>query len=760
MSVVQIVLITAAVFVVPGTIFSWVSGLKLPWALASSIPVSFGTFGLAAWLLGQVDIRFDLTSYLLIFFCFVVLAGLWRLGFLLVDRRRQIRQQTPATAEPTEVSTSALKTHQRQGGILDPAWLLPAAGVVTGMALFLTKGMEFLGRTPGQLENIVQGWDVHWHASMVRWIMEEGIADPTRMGELRNLEDQTALYYPSGWHTGAFLAGDLANLSPIAAINVVSIVLPGIALPLSVAMIAWKMVGGKGLTAQLAAGIAAIAVVASPVLMWIGSYVGAWPYLAAIAVSGTVLALFMHVPYRPVAVFSAAVSFMGLVQLHPAAVTIVLMGLALWWLFYLVWVPASSSRAIGSSAVSATGKKILARVRDIGWLALAGLIGAGVLLPQLLSGSEETEDVSAYTAFEDISRGEAWRTSLFMETRHTDAFPDFDPTLVLWLAAIGAVALVVWRRNLWAPAFYGLSLWITANSLTPVGQPWAEWLDIIGSLHYSTAHRLVMPVALFTFAAAGVGVAVIIRLISLAPVKQWTPWTTIISVSLGLLAGWGTVRWVDTDEVMEGAEWSINAPRIDNRMVSSVDLRAFDWLAQQPGAFDGLIMGEPADGHGWMYAYNGLPSVMRHYTWPSRTEAGFVNMLYWHPPLLGVGNHGDPEQSNDVDYAAAEMGVKFYFVSPGSFWGFQEPPWQMLDGLWGTPGVTPIYLDKNVSIFAVNQEFSDAELSRMRAPGNSPEDLPPLVLNGDGEPAFHRPSKPDLGPAAPAGPVEESATRP
>ena len=94
----------------------------------------------------------------------------------------------------------------------------------------------------------------------------------------------------------------------------------------------------------------------------------------------------------------------------------------------------------------------------------------------------------------------------------------------------------------------------------------------------------------------------------------------------------------------------------------------------------------------------------------------------------------------------------------------------MIDGLWQTPGVTPVYRDQNVSIFAVNQAFTDEELLQMRAPGNSPEELPPLPVDAAGNPSFHRPTKPDEGgdnpletpgnPALDAPPVEIPATRP
>lgn len=761
-----LVLIAALVFTVPGAILGWVSGLRLPWAAAGSVPVSFGVFGLGAWVLGQLDIRYTWGTFLVFWLAVVIPAALWRGGFLLAGRKRAKTPQDLRDSDPGDPGDpDEPRPRNRQGGLLDPAWLLPAAGALTGMWLIIDRGLKFFRDVPDELENIVQGWDVHWHASMVRWFMDEGIADPTRQGELRNIESGNDMYYPSAWHVGAGLVGEAANLSPIAALNLTSVVLPGMLLPLSVAMIAWKMVGRGGLTAQLAAGLGGIAVFASPVLMWIGYYVGAWPYLAAVSASGVVIALFMHVPYRPVAAFAAMVSFLGLVQIHPSAVTIVVLVLALWWLLHLVWAPSRPADTLRG--------RVLVRLRDLGWLAVAGGVGVAVLLPQLLSGSSAGEEVSSFTAFEDVTRAESWQKAIEMQTRHTDMFADLNQTPLLWLAGLGGVALIVWRRNLWAPLFWFFSVATTANALMLFEQPWGDWLNIVGNLHYATAHRLVMPVALFTFAAAGVGLAVLIRLISLAPVRMNGTWTRVsvaVSVILGVGAGWGTAVWATRDTVVDGAEWSITAPRHDDRMVSQADIRAFDWLAEQPGAYEGTIMGEPADGHGWMYPYNGLPSIMRHYLWPDVAHESTTNMLYWHPNLLGVGNHGDPDQINNVDKAAEKMDVKFFFVSPWSFWGFQEPRFEMIDGLWTTPGVTPVYRDGNVSIFAVNQAFTDAELEQMRAPGNSPEELPPLLLDAAGDPVFHRPSKPDQGgegavetpgnPALDPAPVEIPATRP
>lgn len=787
----QAIAVAALVFTVPGLILNWVSGLKGPWAIAGSIPVTFGVYGLAAWLIGLTETPYTLGSVSVIWAILLLLALIWRAGFLAFRRREPTTAATDPAApaepgaatdtEPAGSTASGVQENEhlpgsgtaeegttatsltsgataaglrsrrwenwRRGSLLDPVWLLPAAGVLLGMWLLISRGIDLIAEMPHGMENIFQGWDVHWHASVVQFIEQEGIASATRMGELQNIETQAEMYYPTAWHAGAWIFSEVAGVSVLAAINYTAIVLAGMALPLSAAVIAWRLLHSRGLTAQIAAGLAGVAIFGSPVLFWVGHYVGAWPYLAAVAVSGIVIGMFMVVPYRPVAAFAAAMSLMGMTQLHPSSATIVVLALALWWLCYLVWAPA---RKAGSVA-GALGY----RLRDLGLLAGTGVAGVVALLPQILSGAEQTEEVAAFSAEEDITHAEAWEKSFQMMTRHTDTFPNYDATAVLVLAVIGAIALLVWRRNIWATLFYFLSVWLTANALQPFAEPWGDWLNIIGSLHYSTAHRLIMPAALFLFAAAAVGVAVLIRLLSLAPVKKWVLGSTIASVALSFLAAWGVVEY-SRHNLDEGAEWSITASRND-RMVSDVDLRAFDWLAQQPGAYDGLIMGEPADGHGWMYAYNALPSLNRHYQWPTTAPDDATNLLYWHGNLIGAGNHGDPEQRNNVDQSAEELGVNFFFLSPGNFWAFQSANLALTEGLWFAPGLTPVYQEENVAIFAVNEAFTDAELARMREPGNSPQPLPEPPLDDNGEPDFHRPSKPDLGGPDPADPSPEPA---
>ncbi|MBV7292696.1 DUF6541 family protein [Corynebacterium sp. TAE3-ERU16] len=655
----------------------------------------------------------------------------------------------PGLRSAEEVRERSRRREERwlAGSIFDPVWVLPASGVLVAFVLLTSRSLGLLRETRYGLENIFQGWDVHWHASVVRFIQETGVASPTRMGELQNTESREVLFYPTAWHAGAAIVRELTGMSPIAAINLTSIVLPALLLPLAVSVLAWRMVGNRGLTAQIAAGFAAIIVVPMPVLYWIGYYVGAWPYLASIGMAFIVLALFMSVPAAPVRAFAAALVFIGMIETHPSAATIVVLVLGLWWILDLLWRPTRRP--------TNHGERICPRIRDFLVLAATGLVATIILLPQILTGLGQSEEVKSFVASEDLTRRESWWVAIQMQTRHTEAFGVNEP--LLWAAAVGGVILILWRRNLWAPLFWFISVVVTVNSLLPFRETWWSGLATqIGSLHYNTPHRLVMPVAMFTAAAAAVALATVVRTVLLGPVRRFAVVSVPLTVVAALIGGLLLVQEAD-EEMQFVSDFAIGAAR-DGRMVDSTDLKAFRWLAKQPLAYDGTIMSNPADGSGWMYPYNGLPNVFRHYLWPTVPVTSATNRMFWNPNQLGTGNLGHPNMENEVDRAAQELNVRYIYVSPPNFWAFQEPVPEMEVELWNTPGVTPVYKDRQVSIYAVNEWFTDSELDRMRRPGNSPEPLPPLPTraeagvapanSGDGlRPYHHRPSRLLKGPA-------------
>lgn len=628
-------------------------------------------------------------------------------------------------------------------GFFSLRWILPALGAIAGMSVLICRGMWLVGHTRYGLRNIFQGWDSHWHASVVEYIDDVGIASPTRMGELQNIETGKTMYYPTAWHSGAWLVRAIGGYTPIEALNITSVVLPGILLPLTAALIAWRLVGNRGMVAQCGAALAGLGIALAPVLFWIGYYVGAWPYLASIGMCGIVIALMMSLPAAPARGFAAALAFIGTVQTHPSAATIIVLALACWWLLGALWRPARPGHKFSTS--------LKARIRDAWILFAIGGLGALILLPQILVGSSQSEEVAAVTDQAHVSRGQAWWDVIAMHTRHTDQF--LDHQLVLWLAAFGGIALLLWRRNVWAPVFWILSVAIAVNSIVPWTGWWGSTLGFIGALHYNSAHRLVMPVAIFTYAAAAVGGAIIIRLVTFGFLKRGKAITALLAAVVTLATGHWLTAYIN-QETEKSSAFAIAASRVE-RLVSTDDRRAFDWLAKQPHAYEGNILSNPAEGSGWMYAYNGLPALFNHYLFPQVDDHDATGMLYWHPNYLGVGNDDDRKMKNDADLAAEHLGVRYIYVSPPNFWADQPEHDVMTKGLPLTPGVTPVYKEGDVTIYAVNAQFTDEELTRMRQPGQSPEPLPPVETRGDAgvaesasdvdKPYYHRFTRTDEG---------------
>ncbi|WP_179948301.1 DUF6541 family protein [Corynebacterium liangguodongii] len=705
MTVTGALAIALAMFVLPGFILSWVAGAKAPVALASALPVTFGVVGFSAWFWGLTSARFNLLTFTISYLIALALAAVWRWA---TDYRRH-----PAG---TPLRQRLLREGWRAGSILDPAWILPAVGAVTGSVLFIGDRLGWLARTPHGLGNIVQGWDVQWHANVVRFILDEGIASPTRMGELQNVETYAQLLYPTGYHSAIAMFAQAAGLEPIPALNVASAILPGLALPVGMACLVFAMTQSRGLTTQIAAALSAIAIYAAPTVMWVPEYVGMWPYLFALCLSGIVIWQFCSLPARPETALPAVIGFIGILEVHPSAGTVVALAVFLYWATRLIFVPVRT------------------RLQDFALIAGPALIGGLALLPQILQGSAQAEEVAEWVAHPDDATDTPWMDVLMMHTRHAEQFfPDFNATALLWLAAGGAVALIAWRRLIWPLLFFGISAAAAVNVLEPVGGPFGAVLDAIGSFHYNTAHRLVMPVSMLTVAGAAIGVAAALRLVAAAPLAvrsgsaRWQKASISASLVLAIAAGAATTWWV-VNTAREPARAAYVGSRADTRMVNDDDRMAFDWLATQPAAWEGLTLGEPDDGYSWLYAYNGVPTAARHYLYPVGGRGSEHDLLYWHTDFLGQGLRGDASADNPVDRAARDLNVKFILVSPENFWFHVVPRYEMLKALLPGGAATPVYQRGGTVIYAVDEAFTRAEINDMRrdAVKHGSEELPRL----------------------------------
>ncbi|QYH20235.1 hypothetical protein JKI95_04785 [Corynebacterium aquatimens] len=700
-----------AFFLIPGFLVALVSGLRVPAAAAAALPVTFGVIGMSAWMWGLTSAPFNLWTYGVSVALAIGAAVLWR--YLLVKR--------PAWTAPPKVSGAELEEYVakpwwRRGFTPELSWILPALGVVAGSWMLVADRLGWLVRAPHGTYNIVQGWDVQWHANLVRFIMDTGVASPTRMGELQNIETHTQLLYPSAYHAGIALFGEAAGLDPIPALNIAQAVLPGVALPLTMACLVFAFMRSTGVTAQIAAAFAAAAIYAVPQVAWIPDYVGMWPYLFAMSLTGIVVWQFVATPRTPAGALPAALGFLGVLTAHPSAVTVVVLCVALSWL------------------TSTLVRPVRSRLVDTLWIGLPAIGGTLAFLPQIFAGSEQAEEVSGWEASEAAAKTDAWASSFFMDTRHvSEFFPNFDPTIALWLALAGALVLVFFRGQVWPVLFYLVSLAAAANSTQPLDGWVGRALAMIGNVHYNTPHRLILPVAMCVVAAAAIGVAAALRLITLAPLaarKTSTAWTAATTAaSVALAAGIGAVAAPQLHAaVIEGAQRAYVAPREDGRMVNDDDLAAFAWLASQPAAFEGTTLGDPADGHSWLYAVTGVPTVSRHYLWPAGGSGADTALGVYESDSAGEGLRGAPGAANAIDRALAGLKVKFYITSPGSFWYWQHPLNKLDTGMWTAEGTTPVYRKGQVVIFAVNEEFTAAELEALQQDalehGSEPLDSP------------------------------------
>ncbi|WP_115685279.1 DUF6541 family protein [Corynebacterium senegalense] len=709
------VFLALLVFILPGFAVSWVAGAKIPSAAAASIPVTFGLIGLSAWMWGATSAPFNWLTFAISLLLALVAAALWRWAFA----RRAMKRSGVGWRE------ALLPGDWRSTSVLDPSWLLPAAGVVAGAWMNISDKLNWLVRLPHGVGNIVQGWDSQWHANVVRFIMAEHIASPTRMGELQNLESRAPLLYPSSFHAGTALFAEAGGLEPIPALNIATAVLPGLALSVSMACLVLTVLRSRGLTAQIAAGLAPLAIYVAPPL-WIADYVGMWPYLFAACLAGTVIYLLCEVPSRHALAFPAALAFVGVLQVHPSAVTYIALPVALFWLTSLLVRPARS------------------RVSDFCWLAAPAVAGTLLFLPQALAGSTQAEEVSGWATPEDAGITEPWKAVVTLNTRHVgEFFPAFDATALLWLAGFGALVALVWRGQIWPALFYAISAAVAVNALQPFDGWVGTAVGAVGALHYNTAHRLVLPVAMMTVAGAAIGVATMIRLLCLAPLgarndsPAWARASVAVSSVVAVAAAAGTGWWAH-DRASAGAEASYSDVRVGGRMVNDNDLLAYDWLAEQPGAWEGYTMGDPADGYSWLYAYNGVPTIARHYMWPVGGAGSSTDIVYTRTDMLGAGVRGDAETDNMVDRAVEDLNIKFFLLSPDPFWWQQQPALTQLKGLWTAPGATAVYRKGSTVIFAVDEQFTESEIRAMRADAaaNGSDDLPELEPAGSASPAL------------------------
>lgn len=717
-----------ALLVIPGAVIVRASGVRLPWALALGPAVTFGVAGTAGWVLGAIDVRFNLVSAAACWALVLLVALGWSGVGALIRRRggsedRQGRQKVQGDAlieieAPAHSTAVGRWTELGYGSVA-------GIGVVIAAAVLAWTAISRIAPMAQGMETIQQGWDTLWHASVLRAITEDGMASATRMGDIQNVETQAVSYYPAAWHAFGALWALIVRLPITAVVNYLGIILPAVTIPTAAAALAWRIADRRKFSAAVAAGIAALVSAALPVLMPIGVFVGAWPYQVSIALAMTVFAFATSLPHAPQRILSVVFALIGIGELHPSSVpTVVLLG-AIWWLCYRL--PRPARPELGA---------VRARLYDVSMIVAGFAPAAAVLLPQWLSGSSLAEDVRAVSAeVEGLDRVQAWYRAATMLTRHADMYKPF--WVIIVLGAIGMVFVLFTGRStrrIWVLPAWLVSVLLTTHAIKNFGGTAGDILSTYTDLHYSTPHRLVMVTAYLFAALAGIALAWACAWLARISESRVPSTGRVLGLSLATVSSAAIVVYgVSTNA--GPADFSYKTPR-EMPIISQADLKAFDWLAEQPEAHKYRTFTNPAEGSGWMYPRNNLPVVFPHYNWPVADGSTATAMLYWHADLLGTDdsaddsadNRGKSEKLNDVDKAARKLNVGFIYISPPNIWPFQETPPALAEGLWHAPGVTPVYRDREVTIYALNDVISSRRIDEMRA--SSPEVIPPSASRG------------------------------
>ena len=757
------VAVALAVFILPGMVIAWSAGMRPHRALVVSIPITAGVWGLLAAIYGAISIPFTQVSVWIGTALMVLVAALWRAVF---NRRRTQPNhpepdvtEEPAGSDAAEqlgVDTAEEPQTQPKKSRWQPDWslvaqlILPVLGTIFGASLMMRRGLSALRDSVNGVDSIFQGWDVMWHASVVRFIMDERTASATHMGELQNVENHNQLFYPSAWHTLAFMFREVTGITPMAAINIAAMVIPAIGLALTASLIAWIAVRGRSREVSLgtvvAAFLAPIIVAGIVPLYYVGHFVSMWPYVAATALIGPIVWVFRKIPHNPIVILPAALALTGVAMMHPAPVTYAVIIVVFWWLGEELFKRASASH----QATSPVGS----RVRGLLYMVITAVLAVAMLVPQFLIGSEQTSEVEAFTDQQDVSRWQSWTTVLFLQTRHADEFGiDW---WMLWLGVAGMIMLVLWRRRIWLVLTYWLFALIAVDSVVNFAGPVGSIVRAVGALHYNTTHRLVFPVAILTAVFAAAAVGILIHLLF-----QWLPEriahrrghgkkTIAVTSSIGALIAllMGSQLPGVTQTPKSEAYAYLLGTLYKPRVVTDKDLQAFDWLAQQPKAYDGLILNNPDEGAGWMYAYNGLKPLHRHYLWPTVDDEDYTTDLYWNTNMVGQGlpaerntpaaraeRAGQPtaglegdrsKERNRVDEGMDALNINYIISSPPHFWDFQDDLKAHGEALYNSPGVTPVYQDDQLYIYAVNAHFSDEELQQILGNSPKPPQSPPI----------------------------------
>ncbi|TDV50988.1 DUF6541 family protein [Actinophytocola oryzae] len=548
---VLLVLLYAAVLLVPGGILAALAGLR-GWTLAAMAPLlTYTVAGLAGPWSQALGIRWSFLTFLgwWAVFAVVVFAVRWFSG-----------KGTPSVQ---------LWPWRAQAGVI------ACMAAATFISVFVVvKGMGGLSTTP-------QDWDAVWHANSIRWIADTGEGGLYAPGQLNWYESSAGMFYPNGYHLVAALVYSISGNSVVEVLNSHTIFIPAIVALSMVAVV--RRFNGRAVVA----GLSALLIVSTAAFydnLWRGPLL---PFETGLALTPLAVILVAdlldtegswRVRLRPALVL--ALGMAGLICVHSSTA----FGMVFFVLPMLVmrWVrePKRIAREVGTLVVVGVVVGALAIVE------LLGMLGSG-------QGVSDVDWPASETASQAVGDVLMWG--------HAQQFPQW------WLGVALVIGLVTYRRLgdlRWlgaVAAIFGLLFVVAAAYDTSwslsLTRPW--WND---------RWRLIALTAIPLCVIAAHGLAEAQRVVAgwavrlpKLPAARLAAAGVVVLVAALLTSGF----YVNRNE----QRMSINTK---GQAVTAAKLAGYEELGKIVPAGE-RVLNDRGDGSVWMYAVAGVLPVAGHY---------------------------------------------------------------------------------------------------------------------------------------------------
>ncbi|WP_370493664.1 DUF6541 family protein [Mycobacterium sp. pW045] len=611
--------------VAPGALIA--AGSRLTWPLAVTVgpALTYGVVGLAIVPFGALGIPWNAgTALAALVVVGALAAGLARGVRGLLERRPGIQVAAPGTA-------------------VGPM-LTVAAGVLLGMLLI---GWAAVRGLP-DWQSIPSTWDAVWHANTVRFILDTGQASPTHMGELRNVETHTQLYYPSAFHALTAVLCQLTGAAPTTGYTLAGLAASVWLFPISAALLTWNLLQRVLSTRRLALSAATAGALSASftALPYVEFGTAAMPNLVAYGLVVPAFALVTAVRTHRDRIGVAVLALVGVFSVHLTGGMVTVLLLAAWWLGPFdgaLWNPLRGKR------------------RDT--LALAAVVVPTglLLLPQLLSVREQADIIAGHSFLTHEGRKSGLRDALLLHTRHLNDFPI--QYALVGLTAVGA-GLLLYKKVWWPLALWAVLVVGVVQSSAPLGGPAGAVIGRFTDLFYSDPRRIMAAMTLLLIPMAGVGLAWLALFLG----EQ-----TRRPLKMRRFGGFHVCSALIALVVTVGLAWHylprhafLFGDKYDSVMVDARDLAAFAHLAELPGARDSVIGNANVDGSAWMYAVAGLHPLWTHYDYPQQQGPGPQRFVFW-------AYADDADTDPRVAAAVRALNIRYVLISSPTVRGFSLP---------------------------------------------------------------------------------------